>query len=85
MIQTNTTGEFGTVAMARGFIENKALIILGGDDNEMTVNVICDETEGAVTVSEGALTLTFVPDADAFGFIFVPLGADVDRGHTDGE
>jgi hypothetical protein len=76
MVQTVDSGDYGTVAMARGFVENKALIILGGDDNEMTVNVVCDESAGAITVQEGALTLTFVPDSDAFGFIFVPLEAD---------
>ena len=72
MIQSIDAGDFGTIATTRGFVENKAVLIIG-DDNEMTVNVVCDEIEGTVTVEEGALTLTFVPDSDAFGFIILPL------------
>lgn len=72
MIQTIGSGEYGTIATTRGFVENKAILIIG-DDNEMTVNVVCDELSGTVSVEEAALTLTFVPDSDAFGFIILPL------------
>lgn len=70
-IVTVPTDEWATLPLTQGFSENKAILVLGGDDNEMTVNIVCDDPESEVSTGDVNLTLTFVDDPDAFGLAFI--------------